>query len=169
MFSIVLASTTPPLPALYSGSLTTNSPIFYRPQSLTNDYHYFQAIQVTVPTTGTYTFKSSSSIDTRGYIYRTYFDPSDASTNFMLDNDDGAGQLQFSLQASLDAGQQYVLVVTTHRAQITGAFSVLGGGPGQPQLVGIIPTTSRPITTSKFCINIVYMIRHCVFEGNLTK
>jgi hypothetical protein len=150
---ILVEPTTPSILSSYEGELTTNSPIFYRPQSLTaNDYHYFQAIEVTVLIPGAYVFKSNSTMDTRGYFYRDSFDPSNSTANLIADNDDGAGQLQFLIRVNLESGQRYVLVVTTHREYVTGTYSVLATGPATPSLTSITPSTSQPITTSKLCI-----------------
>jgi hypothetical protein len=156
MPSIILATATLPVAASYAGELSTNSPIFYRPQSLTtNDYHYFQALQVTVSTAGTYVFRSHSGIDTRGYFYDSPFDPSNPSVNLIADNDDGGGQLQFRIEIYLVPGRTYDLVVTTHRQYVTGNFSVTAAGLGSVTLMSITPSTSHPITTRKFLIIIL--------------
>ena len=149
MSSILLETTTPSLLSPFAGELTTDSPIFYRPQSLTDDYYYFQAIQVTLSTSGTYTFRSNSTIDTRGYFYNTSFDPSNATVNLMADNDDAGGQMQFSIQVSLQSGQTYILVVTTHKEYTTGSFLVSAVGPAVVSLTSITPSTSRPIIIRK--------------------
>jgi hypothetical protein len=150
MLSILAAPTGPPLLASYEGALTTSSQIFYRPQSLTNDYHYFQAIQVTVSVNGIYIFDSNSTADTRGYFYQNSFDPSVPTTNLVTDNDDGGGMLQFRIRVNLQAGTTYILVVTTHRQYVTGTFSVSAAGPSIATLTAITPSTSQPITTRKF-------------------
>ena len=150
LISILLATTAPSVSSSYVGELLSSSPIFYRPQSSSNNPHYFQAIQVTVATTGTYTLRSNSSIDTRGYFYRTDFDPSNATANLITDNDDSGGQLQFLIQVPLESGGTYVLVVTTHREYVTGSFSVTAAGPALASLTAITPSTSRPITIRKF-------------------
>ena len=124
--------------------------MFYRPQSLFNDLHYFQAIVVTVPTAGIYILKSISSIDTRGYFYRNSFDPSNATANLITDDDDSGGQLQFLIRANLEPGNTYILVVTTHREYVTGNFSVNVAGPALASLTSITPSTSRPIITRRF-------------------
>ncbi|CAF1402924.1 unnamed protein product, partial [Adineta ricciae] len=126
---ILTPSTAMPVPSTYAGALTPNSPFFFRPLNLVNDFFYFQALQVAVSTPGIYIFRSNSSMDTRGYFYQKSFDPSDPTVNLIADNDDGGGSLQFRIQVYLQPGKAYVLVATTHRHQITGDFTILGVGP----------------------------------------
>jgi len=152
---ILLEPTTPSSQSSYTGALSTSSPIFYRPQSTTEDYHYYQALQVTITAAGTYVFTSTSGMDTRAYFYRPVFDPSNSTGNLIADNDDGADQFQFRLQVNLELGQTYVLVVTTHEEYVTGSFSVLATGPAYTNLLAITPSTSRPITARKFLTSIL--------------
>ena len=152
MLSIFVATTAPPPTSSYAGELSTTNQIFYRPQSPTNSLHYFQAIQITVPTAGAYTLRSISSLDTRGYFYRDSFDPSNSTANLITDDDDSGGQLQFLIRVDLQPGNTYILVVTTHRANVTGNFTVNVAGPALASLTSITPSTSRPIITRKlFC------------------
>ncbi len=84
-----------------------------------------------VDTTGTYTFKSSSTIgDTYGYIYQGNFYPSYPSYNIVTQNDDGAGNGQFQLTATLRSDITYILVFTTYYERNTGSFSISASGPG---------------------------------------
>jgi hypothetical protein len=68
-------------------------------------------------------------MDTRGYIYNGTFYPSSPTTNLIQGNDDGAGNSQFLLAVTLQAGVPYTLVVTSHSASVTGSFSVHASGP----------------------------------------
>lgn len=135
---------------MFAGSLSTNSLIFYRPGGNAHDYYYYQAIQIAVSTNGPYIFTSNGSIDTRGYFYLGSFDPSDPTVHLITSDDDSGDGFQFRIQAFLHAGSTYILVVTTHREYATGNFGLLALGPASVNLMTIIPTTSRPITTSKF-------------------
>ncbi|CAF3224322.1 unnamed protein product [Rotaria socialis] len=145
----ILTPTTPTsaTQSTYTGALSANSAIFYRPDGGSNEYYYFQAIQVTISTAGFYTFKSNSTIDTRGYFYQNSFDPSNSAANLVTSDDDGGGSFQFRIQVYLETLRTYILVVTTHRAYITGDFSVSANGPAPLNLISITPVTSRPITT----------------------
>jgi hypothetical protein len=131
----------------YSSNLYVNSASFARPYGTSRNY-YYQAIQATTYTTGTYSFSSSSSIDTYGYLYQFSFDPSYPSYNLIASDDDGAGDLQFQISLYLQSGRTYILVVTTLSTSITGSFSVRVVGPASVSLVDITPTTSKSITTS---------------------
>jgi hypothetical protein len=159
MLLILVGPTSPPLLASYEGALTTSSQIFYRPQSLTNDYHYFQAIQVTVSVGGIYIFKSNSTADTRGYFYQDSFDPSVPTANLVTEDDDAGGMLQFSIRVNLQSTRTYILVVTTHRQSVTGTFSVSAAGPSIASLTAITPSTSQPITTRKFFTSTLPTVR----------
>ena len=160
--STLLETTVPPVSSAYAGELLTGGPMFYRPQSFSNNLHYFQAIQVTVPTAGTFTFRSISSLDTRGYFYRDSFDPSNATANLITDDDDSGGQLQFLIRANLEPGNTYILVVTTHRENITGNYSVNVVGPALVSLTSITPSTSRPIITRKLFTKILSFCHRCM-------
>jgi hypothetical protein len=85
---------------------------------------------VKVNTTGTYTFKSSSTIgDTFGYLYQGNFYPSYPSINIVTRDDDGAGNGQFQFTADLRSDITYILVFTTYSPGSTGSFSITASGP----------------------------------------
>ena len=94
---------------------------------------------------------SNSTIDTMVYFYDTSFDPSTPWVNLITeDDDDGDIHLQFRIQAYLQVGHIYILVVTTHRKSVLlGVSSSLPLVQARIGLVSIIPSTSRPITTCK--------------------
>ncbi len=92
---------------------------------------------MTVNTAGIYTFTSSSTLDTYGYIYDTYFYSFDPSTNLMNQDDDTGGSGQFKFSVFLDAGFPYTLVFTTFRADETGSFSILASGPNMVEFIPI--------------------------------
>lgn len=136
------------LGATLSSSLTSSSERFCRPGGYSNNY-YFQAIEVIANTNGEYTFVSVSSMDTYGYLYRDHIDPSYPSKNLIISNDDGAGDRQFKITYSLQAGTPYVIVVTTFSPYTTGSFSLRVSGP---TIVAL--RTIRPIPSSK--LNILF-------------
>jgi hypothetical protein len=92
---------------------------------------------VTVNTAGTYTFTSSSTLDTYGYIYDTYFYSFDPSTNLMNQDDDTGGSGQFKFSVFLEAGVPYTLVFTTFSGGQTGSFSILASGPNTVEFIPI--------------------------------
>ncbi len=134
--------------ASLSGTLSSSSQRFSRPNGKTGHNYYYQAIQVTIYTTGTYIFKSSSSIDTYGCLYRDTFDPSYPSNGLMISNDDDAGIGQFQISINLQSGSTYILVVTTYSAGVAGSFSISASGPTSVNLIKITATASRLIRTS---------------------
>jgi hypothetical protein len=112
----------------YSDALTLNSETFSRDGN-SGSVYYYNAIEVQVTTTGTYTFKSSSSLDTYGYLYQRNFDPSYPSSSLMSYDDDSAGSSQFQFANNLRSDIKYILVVTTYGQSTTGAFSIIASGP----------------------------------------
>ncbi|CAF1567080.1 unnamed protein product [Rotaria sp. Silwood1] len=151
MLSILLVSTTSGVPSSYADALSSNSPVFYRPNGYIGDIYYFQAIQITVSVTGAYSFTSNSDMDTRAYFYETFFDPSTPLVNLITDDDDSGDDIfQFRIDVNLQSGRTYILVVTTHGDYVTGSFRVLASGPASLGLMSITPSTSRPIITREF-------------------
>ena len=130
-----------------SGSLSSRSPIFSRPGN-TGSYYYYQAIRVTVPTAGAYTFSSISSIDTFGYFYNDPVDPSNPSQNLITSDDDSGGGNQFLIVRYLSSASSYVLIVTTYSNSVFGSFSLRVSGPSSIDLTAFNPSTSRPISTT---------------------
>ncbi|CAF5047242.1 unnamed protein product [Rotaria magnacalcarata] len=90
---------------------------------------YYEAIEIIVYITGTYSFTSTSSIDTFGYLYTGEFNPSNQNLNMLAYNDDYSGSNQFTLIADLEAGVSYTLVVTTFGSNVMGAFTIIVRGP----------------------------------------
>lgn len=91
--------------------------------------HYYQAIQINVNQSGFYSFRSSSTIKTYGYIYKDNFIPSATTINLILENDTACGTNQFKLATILDVNTRYILVVTTNSSNVTGNFSIIAVGP----------------------------------------
>lgn len=114
---------------------------FARPGLSSNNY-YFQAIQITIYTSGTYTLISESTIDTYGYLYRDYVDPSYPYRNLIASDDDSGGNRQFRIIYSLQSGTTYVLLVTTFSSYTIGNFLVRVSGPSSVNLIGITPKPS---------------------------
>ena len=104
-------------------------------------FYYFEAIQVTVPVSGSYTFICNSSIDSYGYLYNDTFDPYHTTVNLLQENDDGAGNRQFLLNWTLSVNGKYVLVPTLLSANTISKFSIIGSGSG-----GMINFTKLNVT-----------------------
>ena len=96
--------------------------------------YYYNAIEVRVKRQGTYTFTSSSSFDTYGYLYRVHFDVSDTIFGLMSSDNDSAGSGQFQLTRDLEYGIKYILIFTTYSERITGEFNIIAFGPDDVSL-----------------------------------
>lgn len=93
-------------------------------------------------TTGTYTFRTSSGIyDTYGYLYQGNFYPSYPEYNIVTEDDNGSGNGQFQLGATLRSDLRYILVFTTYSRNLTGLFNVYASGPGNTDMNRINTTT----------------------------
>ncbi|CAF3019323.1 unnamed protein product, partial [Rotaria sp. Silwood2] len=90
---------------------------------------YYQAIEIIVNITDTYTLTSSSTMDTIGYPYNSTFYPSDSNVNLLTSNDDYDGSNQFKLIVYLNTSFTYTLVVTTYNPDTTETFSIFAAGP----------------------------------------
>ncbi|CAF3371424.1 unnamed protein product [Rotaria socialis] len=127
-------SSAQPITTTASYVLSSSSPEFARPYAYDYNNVPYQAILVTVSMTGMYTFKSSSSIDTSGYLYNEPFNSSDSYRNLIISDDDSGGNLQFQINASLQSSHSYVLVVTPYRKAVTGRFLIEAAGPERLEL-----------------------------------
>jgi hypothetical protein len=76
-----------------------------------NDYIRFQA------SAGTYTFYTSSSIDTYGHLY-------DSNQNQLASDDDSGGSLQFRIVYAITASGYYFLRVRGYSSGTTGAYTL---------------------------------------------
>lgn len=95
--------------SIYTSALTVNSGQYLRNEN-SSSFYYYEAIQLNVNTTGTYTFTSQSNIDTYGYIYQGNFYPSYSDFNIRAKDDDTAGNSQFQLTAFLRADITYIYI-----------------------------------------------------------
>ena len=136
--------------ASFSGTLSPSSPTFSRPSGSSSSSYYYQAIQTTTYTSGTYTLRSISStgLDTYGCLYSFSFAPSNPSTNLIACDDDSGGGGQFSISSYLYSGSTYILVVTTYSSYATGSYSILATGPGYIYMTAFTPSTFPSTTTS---------------------
>ena len=127
--------------ATFYGTLSSNSPIFSRPYGVSSSY-YYQAIQTTTYTSGTYILLSSSvtQVDTYGCLYTTSFDPNYPYQNLLTCDDDSGGSLQFLISYYLSYGQTYILVVTTSGSYATGSYAISASGPGSVSMLAVSPS-----------------------------
>ena len=132
----------------YSSALTTISPTYQRVSG--SGRYYYEAVLVTVPLNGNYTFISSTNQDMYGYFYNNNFDPNNTGSNLIASNDDGGGNLQFLLTVSLQVGRTYILVVTTYSPSVTTSFAIIASGPSGFINFNktIVTTTTAKLTTT---------------------
>ena len=78
----------------------------------------------TVPETGTYRFKTIGTTDTVGYLYDYVSDEADLDDNLIAFSDDDIG-LNFGIEASLTAGQDYILKVRGGSISTQGSYEVV--------------------------------------------
>ncbi len=78
-----------------------------------------------VNTTGYYGFRSYSTMNTYGLIYRNTFNPLNPLDNLLDKDDDSGSSLQFRLNIRLSSGMKYVLVITTYLLKEIGSFSIV--------------------------------------------
>lgn len=132
--------------------MTTSSPSYDRTGS--SGVYYYEAIQVNVSMTGSYTIRSVSNVDTYGYLYVNSFNPSNTALNLITQDDDSAGNLQFLMQSSLQSTNRYILVVTTYSVRMTASYSVTVTGPSRAYFngpnMGFTSTATAVVTTARF-------------------
>ena len=107
----------------YSSSLLTSSQIYRR--DCDERSYYYESIQVKVHKSGDYSFRSYSTIDTYGSIYKNTFNPLNPTENLFQTVDDTCSDFQFGLDIHLTGDMIYLLVITTSELQETGPFSII--------------------------------------------
>ena len=117
-----------PITSTYSTELSESNGVFARPGGWGNSFYV--AIRVTVSQSGLYTFRSSNTLDTVGYLYNNSFSPSSPSANLLAQNDMSANPFQLQITAELQFTGTVILVVTNARPDNTGAVTVRVTGPG---------------------------------------
>ncbi|CAF1308720.1 unnamed protein product [Adineta ricciae] len=135
----------------YNSTLTNNSSTFSRYGR--HDRFYYEALEITPFTNGTYTFTSTSTVDAFGYLYVNNISAWDLSANLVAFNDDDAGNMQFRIIYNLQSGRKYILIFTTYSNDVTGPFSVIVSGPARVtinriNLVLPVLSTTTPSTYS---------------------
>ena len=112
---------------VYSSKLTVDSPTYYRDCEIPQ-CHY-ETLEINVVTKGVYVLWSESNINTYGYIYKNDFDSLKPLENLLSQHNGYCNDEQFKLFIDLEINTRYVLVVTTHRPNTIGNFSIFISGP----------------------------------------
>ena len=107
----------------HSSELTADSPTYYRDFLIPKCY--YETFEIQVRKTGLYILWSESkNIDPYGYIYKNSFDPLKPFENLLLQHDGSCNDGQFKLIIDLEINTRYIIVVTTHRSNTIGNFSI---------------------------------------------
>ena len=106
-------------------------------------------MDITVFTSGTYSFSITSSIGTMSYLFDTSFDPSNLSMNLINMDDNSLANREVRMGVSLQSGRKYILVVTNVQPSITGMFWVSVHGPNTIFITSIMPSTGKSILYTK--------------------
>ena len=108
---------------IYQSTLILNSQIYS--QACNQDNFYYEALQVNVPESRTYTIWSSSEIDPYGFIYENRFDPLNPKENLIAsDNDYNGRDRQFKFEIPLYVDTTYVIVVSTFTPKDVGNITI---------------------------------------------
>jgi hypothetical protein len=126
--------------------LTRNS-LTFTPY-LSSGIHYYEPIIIFVSINGLYRFQSISSVDSYGFLYFDYFNPSNLTENFLDIDDDSAGTGQFLIRYTLQSNSRYILVTTTFDPNVTTSFSILASGPERVYFNSINNTSTTTEITS---------------------
>jgi hypothetical protein len=107
----------------YPVALTTDSQTYSRFCNLEN--FYYETFEVKIPEIRSYTIKSSSNIDTYGYMYESKFNPLNPTENLIASDDNGGGSGgQFKFEIPLYVDTTYILVVTTSSPKQIGQITI---------------------------------------------
>ena len=129
-FSILQIVTSSTVQLQYSSALKISSQMYCRIGICLAPNTYYEAIQIRVSTTGNYTIKCNSTMDTYGFIYNNSFDPSFPNLNLMSSDDESGGRFQFMIIIFLQSMTKYILVATTYFQNVIGPFAIVATGPG---------------------------------------
>jgi hypothetical protein len=105
----------------------------YSRDCITSNY-YYEAIQINVDESGYYSFVIDVLLYPLAHIYEDSFNPFNPLANEISALDDLCNGSQYKLTADLQVSTTYILVVTTHFPEKTGAFSILASGPNNLRL-----------------------------------
>lgn len=120
----------------YSGQLTNTDPSYTRPNGLAGNQYYYEAIDVTVPSAGVYTFQSITELDTYASVYQYNFNASNPSAGLLLQTDDqSSGNWNFRFGLNFPSGLSVIVVVSTYNANTQGPFTLTVTGPNSVTMV----------------------------------
>mgnify|MGYP006973174704 FL=1 len=113
----------------YSSALSVNNSQVYGRDKCIWENYYYEAIQINIIKSGSYTFSSNSSMIPYGYLYRDYFNQFNISENLLFENCGGCHHRDFKLLAYLHSNTTYILIVTTFESNVAGSVEIFASGP----------------------------------------
>ncbi|CAF1562161.1 unnamed protein product [Adineta ricciae] len=117
-------SVTSSIETIYSSVLTENHPMYSRTTTPHYTTYHYEAIEVIVNKTDTYTLGANSSIDLYGHLYKHYFDLVNPAYNLIAWYGKCCNKDQFRFTVELFINTKYILIVTTYNPNVTGPFSL---------------------------------------------
>jgi hypothetical protein len=106
----------------YSSALTTGNQMHSR---TCNWETFYKTFEVKVPENRYYTIRSSSNIDTFGFIYENKFNPLNTTENLLASDDNGGDSgSQFKFELPLYVDTTYILVVPTFSPKQIGEIKI---------------------------------------------
>jgi hypothetical protein len=113
----------------YLSALTSDNPIYCAERHCQSPHHYFGVLQLNISMNGSYSLVSNSIMNMFGYLYDGIFDPAILTRNLLTFNNESTDNNHFRLEAFLENGKTYDLVVTTSTPNVTGLFAIMATGP----------------------------------------
>jgi hypothetical protein len=97
---------------------------------------YYQALKISVNTSGYYMFSSDSSFQTDGYLFEHHFEPYNTEETLLTKHNIVCEDEQFRFVTYLKSGITYILVVTASLTEYDaeGSFSVMVKGPDESSM-----------------------------------
>ena len=126
---LYLADIPPVIESTYSSALSVNNSQVYGRGMCASQNYYYEAIQINIIKSGSYTFSSNSNIYTYSYLYRDHFNPFNVTENLLFENRDGCFYRNFKLLAYLHSNTTYTLIATTFAPNVTGSLKIFASGP----------------------------------------
>lgn len=115
--------------------------VFNRPNADANKNYLFEAIQISVASTGNFIITSHAFFDAVGYLYENSFDPYNPSMNLLAWDDNSGGKTDFRITSTLASGSKYILVITTSQPSVNGIYMI--------RVNGRTPATLTPFPVGK--------------------
>ena len=112
----------------FSGAWTLSSPTYTRLVDLEPRKFYYEAINMDISVTGSYSFIGNSMIQMEFRLYDGNFDPTAPNRDLVVVGAKSYGEEPLRMTATLLTAQRYVLIVMAQAAGTLGSFSLVVSG-----------------------------------------